>query len=180
MHNESCRWTCRLALRCIQDKCGFTTTIKETKGHEDCDTDWHLFVSTVRLETICKQSFKQIMQTCSPVGGLWICTTVFFALYLASIVRAAQADGWQKDFTGIRAWLIRYQRCFSTPKKPDFIVKRPVAQLGINIIANDLKKSHTCYLVTKTCKLCFRVHTHACGTPSPPKNRDLLVPRHEM
>ena len=104
----------------------------------------------------------------------------FFALYLASIVRAAQADGWQKDFIGIRAWLIKFQRCFSTHKKPDFIVKRPVAQLGINIIANDLKKSHTCYLVTKTCKLCFRVHTHACGTPSPPKNRDLLVPRHEM
>ena len=115
------------------------------------------------------------------MGGLWTCTTVFFfALYLASIVRAAQADGWQKDFIGIRAWLIKFQRCFSTHKKPDFIVKRPVAQLGINIIANDLKKSHTCYLVTKTCKLCFRVHTHACGTPSPQKNRDLLVPRHEM
>ena len=117
MHNESCRWTCRLALRRIQDKCGFTTTIKETKGHEDCDTDWHLFVSTVRLETICKQSFKQIMQTCSPVGGLWICTTVFFALYLANIVRATQADGWQKDFIGICAWLMRFQRCFSTHKK---------------------------------------------------------------
>ena len=117
MHNESCRWTCRLALRRIQDKCGFTTTIKETKGHEDCDTDWHLFVSTVRLETICKQSFKQIMQTWSPVGGLWICTTVFFALYLANIVRATQADGWQKDFIGICAWLMRFQRCFSTHKK---------------------------------------------------------------